>query len=63
MCCKTQEKQIKAKQSIKEISQRWQTQRNQVADKVKKSMGHRTAIIPKVPLTFVSPAKIFPISL
>lgn len=41
------EKQIRAKQSIKQLSSRWQTQRNQVADKVKKSMGHRTALIPK----------------
>jgi len=49
LSCVVQEKQIRAKQSIKEISSRWQTQRNQVADKVKKSMGHRTALIPKVP--------------
>ena len=43
-----QEKQIRAKQSIKQLSKRWQTQRLQVADKVKKSMQNGTGFIPKV---------------
>lgn len=41
------EKQIRAKQSIKEFSEKWETQRNQISDKVKKSMQNGTGIIPK----------------
>lgn len=43
-----QEKQIRAKQSIKQLSSKWQTQRTQVADQVKKRMQNGTGIIPKV---------------
>lgn len=43
-----QEKQIRAKQSIKQFSSRMRDQRLQVADKVKKSMEQSAGIIPKV---------------
>lgn len=44
-----QEKQIRARQSIKQLGNRMRTQRLQVTDKVKKSMGQGAAqLIPKV---------------